>query len=123
MPRPPLRDPRAELPLKPVDFLILFALARGERHGYGMMQDVERDSEGSVRLEAGNLYRSLRRLLARELCEESERRPAPDLDDERRRYYRLTPFGRRVLGAEALRLRALVRAAESARLIDPEPAG
>ncbi|HKG92557.1 MAG TPA: helix-turn-helix transcriptional regulator [Gemmatimonadaceae bacterium] len=122
MPRHAARDPRDELPVKPVDFLLLLALARGERHGYGLMQDVERDSAGSVRLEAGNLYRSLRRLLERELCEESERRPAPDLDDERRRYYRLTPFGRRVLAAEALRLRSLVRAAEAARLIDPEPA-
>ena len=115
-------DPETFLPLKPVDVLILFALARGERHGYGLMQDVLRDSDGAVRLEAGNLYRALRRLLERELCEESERRPAPDLDDERRRYYRLTPFGRRVLSAEALRLRTLVRAAEAARLIDPEPA-
>ena len=122
MPRLAGRDPRAELPLKPVDFLILFALARGERHGYGIMQDVVRDSEEALRLEAGNLYRALRRLLERELCAESERRPVPELDDERRRYYRLTPFGRRVLGAEALRLRTLVRAAEAARLIDPEPA-
>jgi DNA-binding PadR family transcriptional regulator len=75
-----------------------------------------------VRLEAGGLYRSIRRLLADKLVAESANRPSADEDDERRRYYALTPLGRRVVAAEALRLRALVRDAEAIRLIDPEPA-
>ena len=117
-----MTDPARPLPLKPTEFLILLMLAGGERHGYGIMQDVAEHTSGDVRLEAGHLYRSLRRLLENELVEESGQRPAPDLDDERRRYYRLTAIGRRVLGAEASRLRSLVRLAESHRLIDPESA-
>ena len=110
------------LPLKPTDFLILLMLGSGERHGYRIMQDIAQQTDGDVRLEAGHLYRSLRRLLDRGFVDESEQRPAPDIDDERRRYYRLTPLGRRVLGAEAGRLRSLVRLAESQHLIDPETA-
>ena len=110
------------LPLKPVEFLILMTLATGERHGYGIMLDIAERTGGSVRLEAGGLYRSIRRLLSDKLLTESARRPAADLDDERRRYYALSPLGRRVVAAEALRLRALVRAAEASRIIDPEPA-
>jgi DNA-binding PadR family transcriptional regulator len=110
------------LPLKPVEFLILMTVATGERHGYGIMLDIAERTGGSVRLEAGGLYRSLRRLLADKLLTEAARRPARDLDDERRRYYALSPLGKRVLTAEALRLRALVRAAEASRIIDPEPA-
>jgi DNA-binding PadR family transcriptional regulator len=86
------------------------------------MLDIAERTGGSVRLEAGGLYRSIRRLLADALLTESTKRPAADLDDERRRYYALTPLGRRVVAAEALRLRALVRAAEANRIIDPEPA-
>jgi DNA-binding PadR family transcriptional regulator len=110
------------LPLKPVELLILMTVATGERHGYGIMLDIAERTGGSVRLEAGGLYRSIRRLLADKLLTESVRRPAADLDDERRRYYALAPLGRRVLAAEAIRLRALVRAAEASRIIDPEPA-
>jgi DNA-binding PadR family transcriptional regulator len=115
-------DLAALLPLKPVDFLVLLMLARSERHGYGIMQDVAEHTEGRIELEAGSLYRTIRRLQDDKLLEESARRPAADLDDERRRYYRLTPLGRRVVAAEAARLRRLVRLAESARLLDPEPA-
>jgi len=114
--------PEAFLPLKPVEFLILMTVAAGERHGYGIMLDIAERTGGSVRLEAGGLYRSIRRLLADKLLTESARRPVADLDDERRRYYALSPLGKRVLAAEALRLRALVRAAEASRIIDPEPA-
>ena len=114
--------PEDFLPLKPVEFLILMTVATGERHGYGIMLDIAERTGGSVRLEAGGLYRSIRRLLADALLTESAKRPAADLDDERRRYYALTPLGRRVVVAEALRLRALVRAAEASRIIDPEPA-
>jgi DNA-binding PadR family transcriptional regulator len=114
--------PDTFLPLKPVEFLILMTVANGERHGYGIMLDIAERTGGSVRLEAGGLYRSIRRLLSDKLLAESVRRPVADLDDERRRYYALTPLGRRVVAAEALRLRALVRAAEASRIIDPEPA-
>src|SRR5262249_54925100 len=110
------------LPLKTVEFLILMTVASGERHGYGIMLDIPERTGGSVRLEAGGLYRSIRRLLSDKLLTESQRRPAADLDDERRRYYALSPLGKRVAAAEALRLRELVRAAEACRIIDPEPA-
>jgi len=115
-------SPNDFLPLKPVELLILMTVATGERHGYGIMLDIAERTEGAVRLEAGGLYRSIRRLLSDKLLTESARRPAADLDDERRRYYALSPLGKRVLAAEALRLRALVRAAEAIRIIDPEPA-
>jgi DNA-binding PadR family transcriptional regulator len=105
-----------------MDFLVLLMLAPGERHGYGIMQDVLAHTEGETELEAGSLYRTIRRLAEEQLLEEAARRPASDVGDERRRYYRLTPFGRRVVAAEAARLRALVRLAEQARLLQPEPA-
>lgn len=116
------RTPADVLPLRPTDFLVLVMLARGERHGYGIMQDVLAHTDGRIDLEAGSLYRTIRRLADDKLLEEAARRPAADFDDERRRYYRLTPFGRRVVAAEAARLRALVRLAEQARLLAPEPA-
>lgn len=119
---PKTSPPEAFLPLKPVEFLILMTVAAGERHGYGIMLDIAERTGGTVRLEAGGLYRSIRRLLASGLLSESATRPAADLDDERRRYYALTSLGRRVVAAEALRLRALVRAAEASHIIDPEPA-
>src|SRR5688572_24783695 len=124
MPKSPATSPPVEsfLPLKPVEFLILLTVANGERHGYGIMLDIVERTGGSVRLEAGGLYRSIRRLLSDKLLTESARRPAADLDDERRRYYTLSALGKRVVAAEALRLRALVRAAEAIRIIDPEPA-
>jgi len=123
MPKTPQTPPPEDfLPLKPVEFLILMTVAAGERHGYGIMLDIAERTGGSVRLEAGGLYRSIRRLLADKLLTESMRRPASDLDDERRRYYALSPLGKRVVAAEALRLRALVREAEACRIIDPEPA-
>ena len=116
-----MRTPQELLPLRPVDFLVLLMLAPKERHGYGVMQDVLEHTGGHIELEAGSLYRTIRRLGAEGLLEESARRPAADFDDERRRYYRLTAFGRRVVAAEASRLRSLVRIAESARLLEPLP--
>lgn len=113
-------DPRTLLPLRPADFLVLLVLAAGDRHGYGIMQDVELHSEGKILLEAGSLYRTIRRLDEQGLLAESARRPAADRDDERRRYYRLTPFGRAVVAAEADRLRSLVRLAEAAQLLAPD---
>jgi DNA-binding PadR family transcriptional regulator len=116
------RSPADVLPLRSIDFLVLLMLGRGDRHGYGIMQDVLDHTEGRIELEAGSLYRTIRRLGDEKLLEEAARRPADGSDDERRRYYRLTPFGRRVVAAEAARLRALVRLAEDARLLQPEPA-
>jgi DNA-binding PadR family transcriptional regulator len=110
-------EPEAFLPLAPAAFHILLVLTRGERHGYGIMQETVQNSEGKVNLGPGTLYRTIRRLLDDGLIEESDERPAPDLDDERRHYYRLTPFGLRVARAEASRLAALVRLAQARQLL------
>jgi DNA-binding PadR family transcriptional regulator len=116
-------DPEAPLPLTPAAFHILLALVDGEKHGYGIMVETARRSGGKVRLGPGTLYRSLRRLASDGLIEESEERPVPELDDERRHYYRITPFGLRVAAAEAERLAALVRAAQAAHLLPSAPGG
>lgn len=105
------------LPLTPAVFHILLALAEGERHGYAIMREVAEQTGGQMRLGPGTLYGSIRRMLADGIIEESEARPDPTLDDERRRYYRLTPFGRRVAEAEAARLQALTRAAQERGLL------
>jgi DNA-binding PadR family transcriptional regulator len=105
------------LPLSPAVFHILLALADGERHGYGIMQEVKFRTEGRVRLGPGTLYGAIKRLLEKGLIEEADERPDPDMDDERRRYYRLTDFGLRVLRAEASRLASLVRQAEAKQLL------
>ena len=101
------------LPLKPVVFHVLLSLADGERHGYGIVQDIAQRSAARMRLEPGNLYRSLKSMLEDGLIEESERRPASDLGDERRRYYRITRLGRRVAAAEAERLQELAAQARA----------
>ena len=110
----------AMLPLKPTELLILMMLTDGERHGYAIRQEIIDHTDGAVELEAGNLYRHVRRLEDDGLIEESARRRASATDDERRRYYRLSALGRRVLAAELLRLRALVRLGEERRVIPPE---
>ena len=102
-------DPQAFLPLKPQWFHIMLSLAGEEQHGYGIMQEVQRRTTGKVRLWPATLYGSIKRLIAAELIEESDERPAPELDDARRRYYRLTALGKRVLDAEGERLEELVR--------------
>jgi DNA-binding PadR family transcriptional regulator len=102
-------DARDHLPLKPDLFHILLALEEGDRHGYGIIKEVERSTAGEIRLEPSPLYRRLKRLLEAGIVEESEKRPAPELDDERRRYYRLTEHGRRIVAAEARRVVALAR--------------
>ena len=111
------RDPEELLPLTPAVFHILLALADGERHGYGVIKEVDARTEGKVRLGPGTLYGSIKRMLAEGMIEESGERPDPELDDERRRYYRLTGFGRRVASAEAERLSGLVAAARAKRLL------
>ncbi|HEY7475594.1 MAG TPA: helix-turn-helix transcriptional regulator [Vicinamibacterales bacterium] len=103
------------LPLKPVAFQVLLSLADSERHGYGITRDIAGRTSARMRIEPGNLYRSLKAMLDAGLIEESERRPAPDLDDERRRYYRITTLGRRVAAAETARLEALVAEAKGKR--------
>ena len=103
------------LPLTPAVFHILLTLADGEAHGYAVMQEVTRRSGGSVRLGPGTLYGAIGRLLEDKLIVESEERPDPEMDDTRRRYYRLTKLGGRVLAAETERLSDLVKAARSTK--------
>jgi DNA-binding PadR family transcriptional regulator len=110
-------SPKSILPLTPAVFHILLALSDKERHGYGIMQEIERLTNGTVRLGPGTLYGSIKRMLATDLIEESEERPDPKLDDKRRRYYRLTTFGQHVATAEAYRIQNLVREAKSKRLL------
>ena len=98
-------------------FHILLALTAGERHGYALMNDVEALSDGALRIGPGTLYGSLKRLLSAGWIEESDVRPDTDLDDQRRRYYRLTASGRKVLAAESQRLAQLVSVAAQRRLL------
>jgi len=92
------------LPLTPVVFHMLLALADGEKHGYGIMKAVEDETNGKMVIRMGSLYGSIKRMIEAGLIEETDERPDPERDDERRRYYALTPFGGRVLKAEADRL-------------------
>lgn len=101
------------LPLPPATFHILIALADGDRHGYAIIQDIATRTNNTVRLSAGTLYRSVQRMLEQGLLDETKERPAPDEDDERRRYYRLTEFGAAVARAEARRLTDLVKLAQA----------
>jgi DNA-binding PadR family transcriptional regulator len=112
----------ALLPLTPAMFHILLALAGGERHGYGIMLEVEELTEGQVKLGPGTLYRTLQRMQVEGLIEESAERGAPEEDDERRRYYRATVLGLRVAEREAARLAMLVKAARARKLL-AGPAG
>ncbi len=102
-------DPASFLPLPPVTFHILLALAEEDRHGYAIIQDVAMRTAGEVKLSAGTLYRSIQRMLEQGLLVETHERPAPDQDDERRRYYRITKFGIEVAKAEARRLSQLMK--------------
>ena len=111
------RAPDSFLPLRPVEFEILLVLADGDHHGYAIIQQTEARTEGKLRLETGTLYRALRRLSACGLVERSSKRPAPDLDDERRHYFSITPLGRKVAVAEARRMASLVDAARARSLI------
>jgi DNA-binding PadR family transcriptional regulator len=114
-------SPEAFLPLKPNWFHILLSLAGEPNHGYGIMQDVLDRTSGKVRLWPATLYGTLQRLIDAELIAFSDERPAPDLDDARRRYYELTPLGRKVLAAESARLEELVRVIRRKRkLIEKE---
>ena len=110
------RELRDQLPLSPAVLNILLSLADKERHGYGIMREVEERIGGRTKLGPGTLYGSIKRMLADGLIEESDERPDPAIDDQRRRYYRITDFGRRVAGAEAERLSGLVETARARKL-------
>jgi DNA-binding PadR family transcriptional regulator len=110
-------DPQALLPLQPAMFHILVALADRDRHGYSIMQDIAARTDGKVRLSAATLYSSIRRMLEQGLVAELRQSPDPGSSDERRRYYGLTTFGRRVAMAEAQRLTALLSQARQTGLI------
>jgi DNA-binding PadR family transcriptional regulator len=102
--------------LPPATFHILLALAAEDRHGYGIIQDVAARTGGKLRLSPGTLYRSIQRMLEQGLIEETDERPAPELDDERRRYYRITAAGQSAARAEARRMAELVRMARASGL-------
>ena len=110
-------DPASHLPLTPAVFHVLLALAGGERHGYAIMQEVTESTEGQIKMGPGTLYGTIKRLLEAELIEESDERPDAKLDDERRRYYRLSGVGEKVVRAEAQRYAHLVARARGKKLI------
>ena len=101
--------PEGFLPLPAATFHILMAVAEEDRHGYAIIQDVAGRTGGDLKLSAGTLYRSIQRMLEQGLISETQERPAPELDDERRRYYRITPLGAAVAKAEATRMAKLVK--------------
>jgi DNA-binding PadR family transcriptional regulator len=105
--------PEALLPLPPATFHILVALCGQDLHGYAIMQEVAARTDGGVRLTAATLYRSVQRMLDQKLIVESDDRPSPEQDDERRRYYRITPFGRSVAKGEARRLAQMLTLARA----------
>ena len=111
------QTPDSLLPLPPATFHILMALADDDRHGYAIIQEIEARTGGELRLSAGTLYRSIQRMIEQDLIVEIHERPAPEFDDERRRYYRITKFGEAVARAEARRLQHLVRLARASGFV------
>jgi DNA-binding PadR family transcriptional regulator len=109
-------DPASFLPLTPAIAHILLAVADQDRHGYAIMQEVERITDGGVRMGPGTLYGTIKRMMAAGLIEETDERPDPKADDERRRYYRATPLGRCALEEETARMASLVAAARAKRV-------
>ena len=116
---PRTRDPQRFLPLTPAMLHVLLALADGDKHGYAIIKEVSRRTADEVVLGAGTLYALIKRLLAEGMILETDERPDPSLDDERRRYYRLTTFGRSVAMAEVQRLESIVQQAHAKRLFAP----
>lgn len=112
---------KAPFKMTPVVFHVLLAMAEGETHGYRIMQEVEDRSRGGVKLGPGSLYFTINRLLDSHMIEESDQRPDPDMDDARRKYYRLTDFGRAVLSSELATWADIVAAARSKDLISDTP--
>jgi DNA-binding PadR family transcriptional regulator len=111
------RDPEELLPLTPQMFEVLIALADGEKHGYAVLKEVARRTGGEIRLSAATLYTIIRRFVQDGVIVETAERPDPALDDERRRYYRLTDFGRRVARAEAARMETALGMARAKKLV------
>jgi DNA-binding PadR family transcriptional regulator len=111
------RAPESLLPLTPGMFQVLIALADGEKHGYAVIKEVARRTDGRIVLSAATLYTIIRRFVQEGVIQESAERPDPALDDERRRYYRLAPFGRGVAVAEVRRLEGIVAHARNLRLV------
>jgi DNA-binding PadR family transcriptional regulator len=118
---PPALDSQALLPLSTPVFHILLALYQQELHGYAIIQDIEQRTGGEVGLSTSTLYGAIKRMMRDGLVERSVERPDPELDDERRRYYSITHFGREVARAEASRIERLAQLAKSARLLTPTP--
>jgi DNA-binding PadR family transcriptional regulator len=112
-----MTDPRSFLPLTPLASQVLLALADADRHGYGIIREVDERTDGMVRIRTGTLYTMLQRLLDEKLVEESPLRPEEG-DDERRKYYRITDLGRAVLAAETRRLEALISDAHRKQVLD-----
>ena len=112
MPHKDQSAPNDLTPLSPAVFHILLSLGEGERHGYALRREIARRTGGKLKLGPGVLYGSIHKMLEWELIEESDERPDPHLDDERRRYYRITPLGLRVAQAEAVRMRELAQFAQ-----------
>ena len=111
-----MSDPRSYLPLTGPVFHILLAIAGGERHGYGILLEIERRSDGTVKMGTGTLYTAIKRMLTSDLIEQSKTRPPPSEDDERRTYYQLTRLGAQVVRAEAARMDSLVGLAREKRV-------
>lgn len=112
------KDPSNYLPLTNLAFHILLALGDGPRHGYAIIRDIEERTQGAMRLRSGTLYTALQRLQDGGLIQEGERRPAPDRDDQRRRYYEITAVGRRMARLESARLAAMLTTAREKHLAD-----
>lgn len=117
MARSPQRDPKAKLPLSPIALYVLLALADGDRHGYAIIKDIETATNGDVRLLPGSLYRIIKQLVDDGWIIEVEAPRGESADDERRRYYRLTPWGRQIAQAEVERLAGVMRMARSRKLV------
>ncbi len=118
-----MQNPQEFLPLTPAVFNILLTLTDGEKHGYGIMIEVEANTNGQVLMGPGTLYGSIKRMLQADLIEESDERADPDMDDQRRRYYKLTSLGRRTLRMEAERLAAQVKIARAKNIFAADYAG
>ena len=118
-----LQNPEELIPLTPAVFNILLALADSEKHGYGIMLEVEANTKGQVIMGPGTLYGSIKRMLKADLIEESDERADPEMDDQRRKYYKLTNLGRRVLSMEAERLASQVMIARAKNVLGFDPIG
>jgi DNA-binding PadR family transcriptional regulator len=114
---PDSKDPRDHLPLRPIEFEILLVLVGGDSHGYAIIKEAQERWPGNGSMETGTLYRALRRLTTAGMVMPSDRRPTPEVHDERRRYFAITPFGKSVAAAEARRLEAQVNVARNRELL------